>query len=181
MARACCSGVRPGLDDLVVRTSGAARGAIPFRVVFFSRADFVARGGRRNRDPPGSRWVDIRDLDRAALRREHAVGLLGHVRHSLSRCACLRAGLRPSFRATTVREWSCGGLHGLRSGGSQIGLHAIHFRQHKGEFLTGLLYVDAQRKDFVTLENMTDTPLARLPDEALRPSEAVLKKIMETI
>jgi len=28
---------------------------------------------------------------------------------------------------------------------------------------------------------MTDTPLALLPDEALRPSEDVLNKIMETI
>ena len=60
-------------------------------------------------------------------------------------------------------------------------LRLLDESQRKGEFLTGLLYVDAQRKDFVTLQNMTDTPLSRLPDEALRPSEAVLKKIMETI
>ena len=51
----------------------------------------------------------------------------------------------------------------------------------KGEFLTGLLYVDAKRKDFVTIQNMTETPLALLPDEALRPSADTLKKIMETI
>ena len=51
----------------------------------------------------------------------------------------------------------------------------------KNEFLTGLLYVEAKRKDFVTLQNMPETPLALLPDEALRPSEDVLKKIMETI
>ena len=53
--------------------------------------------------------------------------------------------------------------------------------QRNNEFLTGLIYVNAQRKDFVTNQNMTDTPLALLPDEALRPSEEVLKKIMETI
>ena len=60
-------------------------------------------------------------------------------------------------------------------------LRLLDESQRKGEFLTGLLYVDARRKDFVTFQNMTETPLARLPDEALRPSENVLKKIMETI
>ncbi len=51
----------------------------------------------------------------------------------------------------------------------------------KGEFLTGLIYVDAKRRDFLTNQTMVDMPLALLPDEALRPTEAVLKKIMETI
>ena len=51
----------------------------------------------------------------------------------------------------------------------------------KDEFLTGLLYVDAKRKDFVTQQSMTPTPLALLPDDELRPSEETLKKIMETI
>jgi 2-oxoglutarate ferredoxin oxidoreductase subunit beta len=51
----------------------------------------------------------------------------------------------------------------------------------KNEFLTGLIYVDAKRRDFLTNQSMVDTPLALLPDEALRPTEAVLKKIMETI
>jgi 2-oxoglutarate ferredoxin oxidoreductase subunit beta len=53
--------------------------------------------------------------------------------------------------------------------------------QRNNEFLTGLIYVNAKRKDFVAAQNMTDTPLALLPDEALRPSEDVLRKIMETI
>jgi 2-oxoglutarate ferredoxin oxidoreductase subunit beta len=82
--------------------------------------------------------------------------------------------------------------------GSWITLKALHHQEHdvtnrvsalrlleesqrKHEFLTGLLYVDAQRRDFVSLQNMTATPLALLPDEALRPSEQVLKKILETI
>jgi 2-oxoglutarate ferredoxin oxidoreductase subunit beta len=82
--------------------------------------------------------------------------------------------------------------------GSWITLKALHHEEHdvndkvsalrlldqshrKGEFLTGLMYVDAKRKDFVTLQEMTETPLALLPDEALRPSADVLKKIMETI
>jgi 2-oxoglutarate/2-oxoacid ferredoxin oxidoreductase subunit beta len=60
-------------------------------------------------------------------------------------------------------------------------LRLLEESQSKGEFLTGLMYVDSKRKDFVTLQNTTETPLALLPDDALRPSEAVLKKIMETI
>jgi 2-oxoglutarate ferredoxin oxidoreductase subunit beta len=82
--------------------------------------------------------------------------------------------------------------------GSWITLKALHHQEHdvtsrvsalklledsqrNNEFLTGLLYVDAKRRDFVTLQNMTSTPLALLPDQTLRPSEEVLKKIMETI
>jgi 2-oxoglutarate ferredoxin oxidoreductase subunit beta len=82
--------------------------------------------------------------------------------------------------------------------GSWITLKALNHHEHdvtskasafrlldesnrKGEFLTGLLYVDAKKRDFVTAQNMTATPLALLPDEALRPTEEVLKKIMETI
>ena len=60
-------------------------------------------------------------------------------------------------------------------------LRLLEESTRKNEFLTGLIYVDARRKDFVTLQDMTDTPLALLPDEALRPSEDVLNKIMETI
>ena len=44
-----------------------------------------------------------------------------------------------------------------------------------------LVYVDPKRPDFVTMQEMTDTPLALLPDEALRPSRETLAKIMETI
>ncbi|MDR3637681.1 MAG: thiamine pyrophosphate-dependent enzyme [Isosphaeraceae bacterium] len=53
--------------------------------------------------------------------------------------------------------------------------------QDRAEFLTGLLYVAPDRADFVTQQNMVDTPLALLPDEALRPSRETLEKIMETI
>jgi 2-oxoglutarate ferredoxin oxidoreductase subunit beta len=82
--------------------------------------------------------------------------------------------------------------------GSWITLKALHHEEHdvtnrssalrlleesqrQGEFLTGLMYVDANRRDFVTQQNMTETPLALLPDEALRPSKDVLQQIMETI
>ena len=53
--------------------------------------------------------------------------------------------------------------------------------QERSEFLTGLIYVAPDRPDFVTQQNMVDTPLALLPDEVLRPSRETLDKIMETI
>jgi len=82
--------------------------------------------------------------------------------------------------------------------GSWITLKALHHEEHnvtdkvsalrlleesqaKGEFLTGLIYVNSQRRDFVSLQNTVPTPLALLPDEMLRPSKEVLEKIMETI
>ena len=60
-------------------------------------------------------------------------------------------------------------------------LRLLDESQRNNEFLTGLIYVDAKRQDFVTVQNMTSTPLALLPDDVLRPSPEVLKKIMETI
>ncbi len=50
-----------------------------------------------------------------------------------------------------------------------------------GEFLTGLLYVAPERPDFIDMQQMTDTPVCRLPDEKLRPSREKLAEIMKTI
>ena len=82
--------------------------------------------------------------------------------------------------------------------GSWITLKALHHQEHdvtsrgsalqlleqsreKHEFLTGLLYVDTRRDDFINDLKVADTPLARLPEERLRPGPEVLAKIMETI
>jgi 2-oxoglutarate ferredoxin oxidoreductase subunit beta len=53
--------------------------------------------------------------------------------------------------------------------------------QERQEFLTGLLYVAPDRPDFVTMQEMSEIPLALLPDEKLRPSRETLETIMETI
>jgi hypothetical protein len=60
-------------------------------------------------------------------------------------------------------------------------LRLLEESQLKGEFLTGLIYVNSKRRDFVSMQNTTPTPLALLPDDLLRPSKDVLEKIMETI
>jgi 2-oxoglutarate ferredoxin oxidoreductase subunit beta len=53
--------------------------------------------------------------------------------------------------------------------------------QEKNEFLTGLIYLNPKQPDFVTMQELTETPLALLPDSELRPSRETLETIMETI
>jgi 2-oxoglutarate ferredoxin oxidoreductase subunit beta len=49
----------------------------------------------------------------------------------------------------------------------------------RGEYATGLLYVDAQKDDFCALLNLVDQPLASLPASVTRPAPSVLDELME--
>jgi len=60
-------------------------------------------------------------------------------------------------------------------------LQLLEQSRHRDELLTGLIYLDAKRPDFIANLNVTDTPLALLKEESLRPRPEVLAKIMETI
>ena len=51
----------------------------------------------------------------------------------------------------------------------------------RGEVLTGVFYIDTTKPNFVDLLNMTETPLAHLPQEAVRPPKPVLDEIMESL
>ena len=51
----------------------------------------------------------------------------------------------------------------------------------KGEVLTGVFYIDTQKPNFVDLLHMTDTPLAHMPQESLRPPKRVLDEVMESL
>src|SRR5580700_10885302 len=51
----------------------------------------------------------------------------------------------------------------------------------KGEVLTGVLYVNPNRPTFLDLLNLSDEPLATLPEARLRPSRAVLEELMEQL
>jgi 2-oxoglutarate ferredoxin oxidoreductase subunit beta len=53
--------------------------------------------------------------------------------------------------------------------------------REKGEFLTGLLYVDPAKPDFTEILNMTDEPLALLPAERTRPARWALEEIMDSL
>jgi len=60
-------------------------------------------------------------------------------------------------------------------------LTLLHESQAKGEFATGLLYIDAGRPTFVDLLNVVDTPLSMLTDEQVRPGPEALEAIMERL
>ena len=60
-------------------------------------------------------------------------------------------------------------------------VEALMEAHEKGEVLTGVFYIDTQKPNFVDLLHMTDTPLAHMPQEALRPSKRVLDEVMESL
>jgi 2-oxoglutarate ferredoxin oxidoreductase subunit beta len=51
----------------------------------------------------------------------------------------------------------------------------------KGEFATGLLYIDPDRPTFTDLLNTVDRPLSMLPQEMTRPGREALADIMERL
>ena len=50
-----------------------------------------------------------------------------------------------------------------------------------GEVLTGILYVNTKAPNFIDLLNMSDDPLATLPESRTRPSRQVLEECMEAL
>jgi len=54
----------------------------------------------------------------------------------------------------------------------------LHESASRGEFATGLIYVEPSRPDFLTLLNVVDEPLATLPDDRVRPPKEALDAIM---
>ena len=57
-------------------------------------------------------------------------------------------------------------------------LRVLSESRRRGEYATGLLYIDSGRDDFVTVLNLVDAPLARLSQDEVRPSKAALDEIM---
>jgi 2-oxoglutarate ferredoxin oxidoreductase subunit beta len=57
----------------------------------------------------------------------------------------------------------------------------IHDTAARGEFATGILYIEPAKQDFVTLLNLVDEPLATLPLDRVRPGRDVLDEIMESL
>ena len=57
-------------------------------------------------------------------------------------------------------------------------LNTLRKSQELNEFLTGLIYINEEKPDFLTLLNMTDAPLATLPQERTQPSKDALREIM---
>ena len=63
-------------------------------------------------------------------------------------------------------------------------IHAItrlNEAHEKGEVLTGVFYVNSKTPTFVDLLNMTEEPLATLPESVVRPGREVLEQVMEEL
>ncbi len=57
----------------------------------------------------------------------------------------------------------------------------IHETAHRGEFATGILYVEPEKPDFLKLLNIVDEPLALLPTARVRPAPDVLNELMDSL
>jgi len=51
----------------------------------------------------------------------------------------------------------------------------------KGDVLTGVFYINAKAPNFVDMLNVTDQPLATLPESVTRPGREVLAKCMDEL
>src|SRR5216110_2031321 len=58
-------------------------------------------------------------------------------------------------------------------------LKRLHETARRGEFATGLIYIEPDRDDFLELLNVVDEPLATLPLDRIRPGREALEEIME--
>jgi len=58
-------------------------------------------------------------------------------------------------------------------------LRRLHETAGRGEFATGIIYIEPDRDDFITQLNLVDEPLATLPLERVRPGREALEEIME--
>ena len=58
-------------------------------------------------------------------------------------------------------------------------IRVLHETVRRGEFATGMIYLQPDATDFLTSLNLVDEPLALLPQARTRPGKAVLDDIME--
>ena len=58
-------------------------------------------------------------------------------------------------------------------------LRVLHETRERGEFATGLIYVEPTSQDFITGLNLVDGPLATLPQDQVRPPKSVLEEIVK--
>jgi 2-oxoglutarate ferredoxin oxidoreductase subunit beta len=60
-------------------------------------------------------------------------------------------------------------------------IQRLHEAHEKGEALTGVFYVNTKTPSFLDLLNITDEPLATLPQSKTRPGREVLQQVMEEL
>ena len=59
-------------------------------------------------------------------------------------------------------------------------LRLLHETSSRGEYATGILYVEPDKQHFIDLLGLVDEPLATLDLSRTRPGKAVLDEIMES-
>jgi 2-oxoglutarate ferredoxin oxidoreductase subunit beta len=59
-------------------------------------------------------------------------------------------------------------------------LRLLHETIARGEYATGILYIEPDKQDFIELLGIVDEPLAGLPESKTRPGKAALHEIMES-
>lgn len=60
-------------------------------------------------------------------------------------------------------------------------LHRLQWAEQKEEFITGLIYYDEKRPSLAEISHLTETPLAHLEDEKIRPPKQALDEIMSSL
>ena len=60
-------------------------------------------------------------------------------------------------------------------------INRLNEAHEKGEVLTGVFYVNTKAPNFIEMLNMTDQPLATLPESSVRPGREVLEQVMEEL
>jgi 2-oxoglutarate/2-oxoacid ferredoxin oxidoreductase subunit beta len=62
-----------------------------------------------------------------------------------------------------------------------VALRLLHETARRGEFATGILYIEPDKDDFISLLDLVEEPLASLPLERVRPSKEALDEVMESL
>jgi 2-oxoglutarate/2-oxoacid ferredoxin oxidoreductase subunit beta len=60
-------------------------------------------------------------------------------------------------------------------------IRRLHEAHDNGEVLTGVFYVNTQLPTFIEMLNMTEEPLATLPESTVRPGREILEQVMEEL
>ena len=60
-------------------------------------------------------------------------------------------------------------------------IRLLHETARRGEFATGIIYIDPDQDDFLGTLNLVEQPLAFLPSDRVRPGKDVLDELMENL
>jgi 2-oxoglutarate ferredoxin oxidoreductase subunit beta len=61
-----------------------------------------------------------------------------------------------------------------------LAMRTLHETALRGEFATGILYVEPDKQDYLEMHGVVDEPQAFLPDPQTRPGKAALDEIMQS-